>query len=478
MIKIVKNLFVSLQPKSSFVKGVGILFGGTAFSQIILLIGAPLLTRLYTPEDFGLLAVYGSILAFASVVSCLNYEQAIPLCEDENSALNIAILCFILVITSGLVTCFIIYFWGALISQILEVQRLIDYLWLLPLGILLTGFYNILNYWGLRTKQFRDISLTKFCQATTTLIVQLVGFKYGATALLAGQLTGQTLANSILTIKIITKKDLSKFNFSMMMVGFSRYRFLSLGGTCSSLVNTAGHQLPPLVFASFFSAATVGSYALAFRLLTLPASLVGAAFSQVFLSHGVDSQRTGNLNILYAKVQNSLFQLGLSPAIAIIFIAPELFSFIFGEIWREAGIYSQWLSLSAFLGFVVSPLSNIFTILERQALGLTLQLFLLMLRFSGLLIGAYGGDPFSAVKYYSIGSAIGYIAYLYFGAIISGCTFRETIKSIIYNIKNAILVFIPILIGYYSESSWINIFMIFLSVLIYGFQCQRLLKQS
>ena len=97
-----RNQLQRLLPKKSFLRGVSVLVGGTAGAQIMSLLAAPLLTRLYTPEDFGLIAVYGSLLAIISVITCLRYELAIPLPEDEGVAANLVMLCLVLVITMSI----------------------------------------------------------------------------------------------------------------------------------------------------------------------------------------------------------------------------------------------------------------------------------------------------------------------------------------------------------------------------------------
>ena len=60
MIQRVKTHLRRLLPKNAFARGVSVLVGGTAGAQLLTILAAPLLTRLYGPEDFGLVAVNGS----------------------------------------------------------------------------------------------------------------------------------------------------------------------------------------------------------------------------------------------------------------------------------------------------------------------------------------------------------------------------------------------------------------------------------
>lgn len=191
MIQRTKSAIRGILPKNTFARGVTILVGGTASAQILLVLAAPVLTRLYTPEDFGLLAVYASLLALIGVVSSLRYELAIPLPEDEVEAANVAVLCLILVGLSTLLTGVLVWLLGSMVAEALGVPTLANYLWLLPVGVLLSGAYSVFNYWAVRTKRFTAIAGTKLRQALAILAIQLAAFKLGGIALLFGQVAGQ-----------------------------------------------------------------------------------------------------------------------------------------------------------------------------------------------------------------------------------------------------------------------------------------------
>ena len=104
MIQRTKNAIRTMLPKNTFVYGVSLLLGGTAGAQMLTVLAAPLLTRLYSSEDFGLLSVYTSLLALIGVVSSLRYELAIPLPEDDGEAANVAVLSLIFVGVNTLLT--------------------------------------------------------------------------------------------------------------------------------------------------------------------------------------------------------------------------------------------------------------------------------------------------------------------------------------------------------------------------------------
>jgi O-antigen/teichoic acid export membrane protein len=406
------NIVRSFLPKNAFARSAGVLVGGTMGAQLATVLAAPVLTRLYTPEDFGMLAVYSSLFALIGVISSLRYDLAIPLPEDDVEAANVAVLSLLLVGISTTLTAVLVLMLGTSIAELLGVPVLANYLWLLPVGVLLSGAYSVFNYWSVRTKRFSTIAQTKLTQAIATLAIQLATFKFGGIGLLFGQVAGQSVGTTSLARPALAMLAFKQVSWVGIRNALVRYRRFPVFATWSGLVNTAGHQLPPIMFSALFSAGVAGLYALAQRILMLPSSLIGTAIGSVFLSHAVEAHQKEGLGDLYEKLQDKLIRIGLPPAVILVFIGPSLFVLVFGESWRSAGQFAQWLAAGVFAGFVVSPLSMVFSILEKQATGLVLQLNLFFLRLTAIIIGASFSNLLLTVALYSAASLLGYLAYI------------------------------------------------------------------
>lgn len=455
MISQIRSFISRLLPKSEFARGVSVLVGGTASAQILLILAAPLLTRLYTPEDFGLLAVYASLLALIGVVSSLRYELAIPLPEDDQEAANVAVLCLTLVAVSTLLIGILVILLGESIARTLDVPHLAKYIWLLPVGVLSSGVYTVFNYWGIRTKRFATIASTKLRQAITTLAIQLMAFKLGGITLLLGQVAGQSMGATKLATPALIKTEFKSVSRAGVKKAAIRYKKFPVYSSWAGLVNAAGHQLPILMLAAFFTAGAAGLYSLAHRILTLPASLIGNAIADVFFSHAADAHREGKIGEMYLRLQDTLIQVGLPPAIMLIVAGPDLFALIFSEAWRDAGVFAQWLALGVFAGFVVSPLSQVFTVLERQKAGLVLQIILFSVRCIGVAVGAWLGSLILAVALFSMASVLGYVLYIFLGAKYVGCGFINAINSLGKGAAISLLLVSPLLVSNNFSQPWV-----------------------
>ena len=105
-------------------------------AQFLLVMASLLLTRLYSPQDFGLLAVYVSMLAIILLLASLRYDLAIPLPKNDNEAADVAVLSLILVVITSCLVSIIVWVFGENIAQILDLPSFASHLWLLPLGVL------------------------------------------------------------------------------------------------------------------------------------------------------------------------------------------------------------------------------------------------------------------------------------------------------------------------------------------------------
>ncbi|MBK5940059.1 oligosaccharide flippase family protein [Halochromatium roseum] len=435
-----------LLPKNAFARGVSVLVGGTAGAQLLTVLAAPLLTRLYSPEDFGLLAVYASLLALIGVISSLRYELAIPLPEDDGEAANVAVLSLILVGISALLSGLLVWQLGPAIADMLGVPALAGYFWLLPVGVLLGGAYTVFNYWSVRTKRFSTIAGTRLRQALATVAIQLAAFKLGGIALLYAQVAGQSVGTTSLGRPALASAGFRQVSWRGIVKAAGRYRRFPIFTTWAGLFNTGGTQLPPVMIAAFFTAAGAGLYALAHRVLTLPLTLFGSALQSVFLSSAAEAYRNNQLAGKVRRLLNILTQIAVPPALILALTAPDLFALVFGEEWREAGVMAQWMTPWLVMQFCTGPLTIINAVAEKQHLGLIMQVQLFVVRVAMILLGAYYGDLLLTIVLFSVGSAVSYFVFLWVVLAIAGLPIKIFLGSLGKALVISLAIVTPILL--------------------------------
>lgn len=400
--------------KESFAFDVLTLAGGTTFAQILMILSAPVLTRLYGPEDFGIWALYISITSIISVISCMRYEYSIMLPESDEEAVNLLGLSFLAVLFVSGLTFPIIWYFKEPIINILNSQQIGDYLWLVPQFIFVNGLFLALNNWNSRTKLFKRLSLSRVFSsvlATTTQIGLGFSVKIGAGGLIAGSLVGQFIAAFALGGQIWRddrKLIVKSLSWKKIYEGFKKYHKFSLIDTWAALMNSVSWQLPAFLLSAFFTPAVVGFYSLGFRLLQLPMSFIGGSISQVFFQRASRALSEGTLSSLVENVFRMLVIIGMFPILILTIIGSDVFTVIFGKAWAEAGVYTQILSLWAFIWFISSPLTTIYVVVEKTHFGFHYNLFNLTTRLLSLTIGGLLGSARTALILFSISGILVY----------------------------------------------------------------------
>ena len=384
-----------------FLHSIGILASGTVIAQVIGICIFPLLTRFYSPEDFGILAIYMSVLAIFTIVVTLRYQLAIPIVEKDDDALYLVVLCLLINVVITTICTILIYSYGENILALLGASDLSPYVWLIPLGMFFSGLYQTLNYWAIRVKDFKNIAISKVLQVTVMAGVQLLGYKFGIASLILGQALGQSAGSTTLAKSIFRFKKKSIFRPSKLKEQAVKYRCYPLFDTWAALANTSGSQLPPLLFTAFFGPAVGGYYLLAHRIVSTPITVIGQAVGDVFISQAAEAWRNNNLHILFEKIVKKLIMLSMPLVIYLMIASPILFESVFGGKWREAGEYARYLSIWLGMVLVCSPLSTLYLVLEKQKQGMIFQMSMTIVRIFVICYGFYMSDVILTIILFS-----------------------------------------------------------------------------
>lgn len=434
-------------PRNQFARSVSVLAGGTAVGQAAVVLASPLLTRLYSPEDFGLLGVYAALLLIVGVVASLRYQLAIPLPKDDSAAADVVVLSLLVVLGMTLIASLAVLFFRQPIADTFNIPALGRYLWLLPVGLLLSGIYQVFNYWAIRTKAFPAIARTKLVQSMSMIGIQLGGFTLGPIALLLGQIAGQAAGSASLAALAIRNRW-ALFR-SVRILGLRkaavRYRRFPIYSTWGGLFKTAGTQLPPLIFAAAFSPAAAGLYILADRVMALPMKLMGSAIANVFFSSAAERRTRDDLGPLAAQIYDKLVLMSVAPTLLVTLFAPELFSIVFGTEWKQSGMLAQWMAPWVFLTFLTSPLRPLFPVLESQREETLIQTGTLLTQLLALTIGVVYNDFYLSVILFSLSGAAWLFVYLLWLFRIARAPLEAILRSSMSAILWGVALVLPLL---------------------------------
>lgn len=415
---------------------------------------------MYSPENFGVWALYTSVLGIMAVVACWRYELAIVLPEKDEDAANLLFLSISICFGMAMLALILVALFRNPVAIILGAPELVPWLWFMPLSLIAAGLFQAFNYWSTRRKQFKRLAIRQMTQSTVTAVTQLgSGFALhpGSGGLISGSILGQLAATGRLAWQIGKEEGrqivtaISKRHIKKMLI---LYKNFPLFDSWSEFLNTASAMLPVLLLGYFFNPTVVGLYALGQRVLSLPMGVIGGSIAQVFFPRATKAQRDGELKKVTSDLFERLIAIGFVPLMLIAVIAPDLFAIIFGERWWTAGQYVRWMSLWLFFQFISSPLSTIYYVMERQKNLLTFNLAMFLTRSLVIIIGGIRGDILLAIVLLGITGAMLYaFLCMHITKIVGIPVFRillVIIKQVVFSIP---YVFFPLLVWYVSSCS-------------------------
>lgn len=387
------------------------LFSSSVLGQLLTLALAPVLSRMFLPNDFGLAALYLGILSIIGVLSTGKYEQAIMLPKEDTAAVHIFRLVLLLAGAASVISLMIVLIFNKHIAAAFGNPLISLWLYLLPLSLLIHAAHQGALFYSNRTKKFNRIAKTTLIQqvATNGIKVGAGALQFSLNGLIIGQIAGHFL--SMLYVLVNAIKQIRNLNVSFSLSAmkqqakiFEQYpRFNML----LSLTNNISGSLPIFLFTRGFSAEAAGLYAFGYAFVFRPLSLFSQSTQQVLSQKMIENHHHGKaIYPTLRKLVSRLLLAGLLPFTLVTIWAPDIFAFVFSEAYRQAGEYLQILSPWLFMVFLTSPLTFLHELYFKQKTAMIIDIVYLILRFFALMTGIWLNDITMALVLFSGSGAL------------------------------------------------------------------------
>jgi len=388
---------------------------GATVAQILPLLFLPVITRLFTPDEIGVFAAFTSLFVILTAFMTAKYEFAILLPKRDTDAEQLFYLSMGISIATTFFAFVIILLWGERIALFFNAPEYINWLYLLPLSILGYSVFSCGSYYLNRFKNYKSIASAKVSQASSMSVAQ-VGFGYlqfTTLGMIAGKVIGDMVI-AITTLWHVTKvRQAFRAGISYGRIRHLawKYRSFPFYNAPHALFNATSNNVAILVYSRFFGEAETGYYSVATRLTFGPIRLIAQSLMQVF-SREISERHNRQEDIyrFFKKTVGYLALAGIAPCILAWFVSPALLAFVLGEEWRVSGEIIRLILPWVFLVMVVSPVTFIPALLNRQRKAMIIDLVYMLLRFTALYIGIHYHSITLAIAAYA---AIGVIVQLY-----------------------------------------------------------------
>jgi len=355
--------------KSDFYKNIAILLMGTGIAQAIPILLQPFLRRVYTPEDFGAFAVYFSMIGIMTVIANFRYDLAIVLPKSDEDGANVFFLALFLNFFFNILLFLLILFFRNDIAGLFKFpDKFTWFLFLLPLSTFLFCSFQSMNFWLIRKKAFRSLSVNKVSRRGAEGVVQVVFGLIGNSSGLFWADAAGNLSNNISGFRQLRKTGF-RFQFfskEKVLKLMRRYIHYPKFNLLPSLLGALAIQFPVFIINKLFTKTELGFFDLTQQAILAPFALITVAVSQVLLQVVTDKKNKGeHIFSDFMRISLLLFSIGLISMVIIELWGPQLFSFVFGKKWLMAGVYSRILIFVYMFFLVVSPMSSILLGLEK-----------------------------------------------------------------------------------------------------------------
>lgn len=402
-----KNIFEKLR-KSSFVKNVFIVMSGTAVAQVIGFALIPIISRFFSPSDFGVFGSFNSVASIIATGVTLQYTQAIILPKEKADAINlffVSCLCTVAVTCVLLIVCIIA---PAIVNSVLKTDDICA-LVLLVMATFVSGFNESFQAWCVRVKAFKHTSASQVIRSLSSNGTQ-IGFGFlevGSLGLIASSVLADSLAG--LNLFRVVSQDWQGFRqyvqWKQMKILAKEYRDFPMYSASMNVINSLSLGLPVLLLAHFYGIAVAGAYAFGMRILSTPMSFLLTALRQVLFQKVAEAYHDGSqLLPLYLKITTGLFALAIIPSFVVFIWAPQLFAWAFGSQWYLAGEFARCLVL-----WLMFMFCNLPAVLFSRIIRIQRQMFIfdIIVLFSRSTVLFFGGMYLSAVYTILLISVIG-----------------------------------------------------------------------
>ncbi len=368
------------------IRDVAILTLGTSLAQLITILATPMLSRLYTPAEFGVLAVFMGVVAVVATFVTLRYEVNILIPKINQEAQEVVFLSLALAGSVGLLVIVAAWILPNVIGDFFRVGVLEEWLpWACLIG-LCAATSAIAFSWLNRSQLYKKMAQLRVLQS---LLFSGMALFYGIWGFKDGLLVAQV--SSALLVLVLISRYLpvpSWTNFrSISSVAF-RYRNPPKYLLPTAMLDVIALQLPVILIVAWYGPSDAGQFSLAWRVLILPASLIGFAIGQVFFQRF--SATWPNAHTAWAlliKTWKILALIGFLPMIFLVLFGESFFSLIFGQNWAESGKMAAILAPMLFASLLHSPTSTTSIVLGVQKVVFFLAIAILIYRPLSLYIG-------------------------------------------------------------------------------------------
>lgn len=397
--------------QTAFQKNIATLFSGTIIAQIINVLGALFLAKIYAPEMYGFYSVFLSFVGILTIINSLKFEYIVITEKSEKESIN-TVNTLVLIIL--LISILHFLFFSIFRSYFIEKGIVFSLLIFSTVTALFLSNSKLFESYNTRGSFFKSIATARVIMAIGTILFQFTFFYYSSNGLIYGYLCAVIITflfylNSIK--KVIHFPQIDLFRKTLRShINIFRFAFPS------GLINGIAIHIMPILMLSFFSASSSGIYALSLKIVSVPLFLISSSVSQVYFQKASDYNNNSKHKLFDLTKSMVLSNISVMVIILIFIntIGVYLLNLLFDNNWENLSQYILVLSFFTFSQSSFSPISSIIVVTNKMHIGLIFNISLVIVNFISIYIGYIYNNLLTTILIFSIIGGLGYIILLFY----------------------------------------------------------------
>ena len=389
--------------------------GSTILAQLIAVAAAPILTRLFSPEQYGSFFIVNSLGLVLAAGLALRLELAIPLPRGADDARRLVMLAAGAIVLLLVVVTSITLVGRQAISEALDLS---GSAWIvLFVGPLAAAYalFAVLNAVAVRQRRYGAIARRNIVVAVLTVALQLIAGvnDLGVSGLVVSTLVAQLVGAASLYVGSSLELWRRVEPLRSLWPTLRRLSRFPLLLAPAGLLNTIGVHAPLVTVGVLYATDAAGWFGLTLRIVALPVAVIGTAIAQVFVSElsARHRERAGTERALFADTSKALSVAALGVGTLLFLFGPWAFVTAFGSAWAPAGDMARAYALATTLQILVSPISETLIVYERAVLQIVWDASRFVLTFGSLVVAWWlDASVVTAVWTLSVTTAVCYAA--------------------------------------------------------------------
>lgn len=364
-------------------KNILTMMSSSSVSQIIPFITAPILTRMYLPEDFGVYEIYYSLMTVFVVIPNLRLENAMLIEKTVNRCFNILMFVFLSNLAFLVIGLLLAFFLNDFIGSYYNIDEAGNWIYMIPIGMFLSSVYNLLTILLIRFSKFKFLAFNKIFLTVSNAVIQISFgvLMLGASGLIYGNIISYLLAVLLIAIPSIKLLKSNEFQIKKQTIikTLRENKDFVIYTLPGDFISNFSNQLPTILIGKYFSSQSLGFYGMARRIIGLPLAFISGAIQDVFKKEATDEFNSkGNIKKTYTLTFGLLVIFGLILVSGLYLFGEVVIVGFLGEKWKPSVEIIQVLSVLFSIKFISGTLNYVFLIKSKQKLDLVFQIIQLV----------------------------------------------------------------------------------------------------